>query len=130
MRRALIMPLLAAGCLGFAGCSPTNARVGVSPPPGLIYSHIKAPMGGPRLGERAPIQLPDDHKTGTATFRSIDLNVPTQNWSEPLSVGWGDGSWDKALRNGGIEEAYFADYRELKILNGIYTEIEIIVYGR
>lgn len=123
------MSALLAGAALLSGCL-ANERAGVSLPPGLIYTYQKAPLTAPRDDGPPKVILPDDVATGTSSFRKIDFSIPTLDYTRGASIGWGDGSWKTAMQDGNLEEAYFADVRTLKILNGLYTDIEIVIYGK
>lgn len=135
-RRALSSLLLAlGGVLGLAACSPNSARVGVSTGPAFLFKHVETPMTvrrGERGGPPQPLVIPADLRKGESRFYSISVPllgvVPTPGL-DPLSVGWGDGSMERAMEDGDIGEVLYADARELSILRGLFTKITIEAYG-
>jgi len=44
-------------------------------------------------------------------------------------VAWGDASYEKAARNGGITVLKHADQEIFQVLLGIYTRWTVVVYG-
>ena len=138
MRRAGTLLLLAAACAVLGGCNPANARVGVSTGPAFLYKNVETPMTvrrGERGGPPQPLIIPADLRKGEATFYCISpLSLPPgtgpllPGMPDPLGVGWGDGSMEKAMENGEIGEVLYADARELSILR-IFTKITIKAYG-
>lgn len=125
--------VVAAGGLLLSGCSPTGARVGVSQPPAFLLRSVEAPLTA-RRGASILIPPAEELQVGISTFRGVSIpligliSVPTPGIN-PLSFGWGDGSMESAMADGGIKEVIYADYREFSVLNGLYTRISIVAYG-
>lgn len=123
-----------------AGCSPTNARVGVGLPPAILFRNVRGAMTANRdvVRQRGGIPILDAPKIGRARAYQIQLSPPTGTdflvdadglqAARVASVGWGDMSLQKALKDGQIETFTHADYREISIL-GIFTQIDIYAYG-
>lgn len=135
MKRLAMAAALLLICLGLSGCILKESRVGVGMPPGLLYKKVRGPATAPRGGPG--IILPEGYKEGRATVHRVELGLPGLSQISPAfqaaeaaGVGWGDFAWETAMENGGLEEAYFSDYEELEILSGLYTRIELIVYGK
>ena len=122
---------LIAGPLLLAGCGPTSARVGISPPPALLVKVYEAPMTVRRArGENPqPLIIPPNLSEGNAHFYGCSLNIPGIPGGGAASVGWGDGSIEAALKDGNLKEVLYADYKEVSIINGVFTYIKIKAYG-
>lgn len=113
--------------LATSGCSPTSARAGVSLPSGMIYSNYVSPLSaGGR--DRSPVVIPPNMTVGKSSFTGVTLNIPMVPGSRALSVGWGDGSIERALRNGNLKRVIFADAKKVNIL-GILERVTIRCYG-
>ncbi|MEO8376541.1 MAG: hypothetical protein ABI579_02635 [Candidatus Sumerlaeota bacterium] len=127
--------LLMAACVALpllVGCSPTSARVGISPPPALLVKVYEAPMTVRRdrgANARSGITIPPNLVEGNSKFFGLSLNVPGIPGAGAASVGWGDGSIDAALKNGNLKEIVYADYKEISFINGVFTYIKIKAYG-
>ncbi|MDX2177361.1 MAG: hypothetical protein SF028_12925 [Candidatus Sumerlaeia bacterium] len=127
--RTLAVPLaLAAACLA-AGC--TSARVGVGTPMGIIYKDVVAPMSlerkrGPEAGQ--PVAIPPVLVDGVSTGYALDLSIPGLEFTRPFSIGWGDMSLERAMREGGLERVVYADGRETTILR-IFQRARVVAYG-
>ena len=119
-RSLLAILVLAVGICFSTGCT----RMGVAPPPGLIFQNTESPMGFPKDKPKGDlIVLPANYKTGECTVYRV---TP---YSKALSIGWGDATWEKAVKNGGIEEAIFADVETLNVLM-LFESYTITVYGK
>ena len=113
----IILPFLMilVSALAVTGCGPVmDARVGISTPPGLLYSNTISPAGMKRArGPGPPFLRNGDIRIGTATAHRISFEIPTITWTEPLSFGWGDMSTQKALENGNLQEMYWMDAQNI-----------------
>lgn len=130
MTNRLLAAVAAASCL-LTGCSPTGSRAGVATPPAIFYKNDTTPLTviRGRAGEAPrPILIPKDARSGKSTSYSFALNIPGIPGGSALSVGWGDMSMEKAMKNGGLREVVYADAREMQILR-IFTRTTIIAYG-
>ena len=106
------------------GC--TGASVGVKPPAGLLFTYYKAPVTFKHLDPRKPEGAikPEDLKKGT----SIAANFVVPQTNDLISVGLGDITTTKAMKDAGIVSIHYVDYSYLSIL-GIYNQVEMIVHG-
>lgn len=119
-RSLLAMLVLVIGATLSTGCT----KMGVAPPPGIIFQNTESPMGFPKDKPKGDlIVLPANYKTGECTVYRF---TP---YFKALSVGWGDATWEKAVKSGGIEEALFADVETLNILT-LFESYTVTVYGK
>ena len=110
-----------------AGCN--SARVGVGLPVAMIYKNTTAPLTANidrRTGD--PMVIPKDVRMGKATAYALDFSIPGLEFTRALSVGWGDMSLERALKDGGLGEVSYGDGQEVQILR-IFTRARVIVYG-
>ena len=136
MTRSLVLPITAllVGILLLAGCSPTQARMGVSPPRGRLFTRYKAPMRC-RCSTPGGVARPKGLKVGTASATSVAApNIPGLGGGlglalRFLSVGWGDVTAEAAARKAGIKEILYSDYELLSVL-GVYNRATVFVYGK
>ena len=115
-----------------AGCQ--SGRVGVGQPRAFLYKNTITPYTAKRPDFRrgeTSIMIPDNLQSGKARFYYIGIPlfgvVPTPGLT-PLSVGWGDGSNEAAMKDAGINEIIYGDVAELEIL-GIFNKITMTVHG-
>lgn len=127
----LIVGILALGLLGGCGVSArpdlayrtaAKLRAPVLPPPGVLYSDVKAPLAA----------NPTDFgtKRGTATSKQLGLPpLPVAGLYSGLDlVGWGDASAKTAAARGGITRIEHVDYH-MKVYFMFYRVFTTEVYG-
>jgi hypothetical protein len=102
----------------FAEAGDVSYKAPVMPPPGFIFSEIKAPLTYDYHETQAT-----PPKVGRATSRYFCL------FYRPLSIAWEKSSVADAARNGGIQEVEYADYEFFNVL-GVYSEFTVVAYGR
>ena len=114
---AILFLLLANGCSYNARSFP---RVPLAPPPGFVFTQIKAPLS---LDYAATASQPP--KTGSAMTHYVGLP-----FYDVISFAWNDtANVETAARNGGITEIEYADYELLQVL-GVYSQFTVHAYGR
>jgi TRL-like protein family len=120
-RIILSVLLLGVICIAISGC--LDARMGVSPPPGLLYAYYSAPLAikAKDMKNMPPLE---SLKVGTASTNKVDARIGYG----ALSLGWNDMDLTTAMENGGITKVYYADYEFLSVL-GVYIDAQIRVYG-
>jgi hypothetical protein len=133
--RAIFLLLVVVGLVGCQG-----ARVGVGMPRALLYQNTTVPFTVKRdrgPGPTQPLVIPPNVSKGESTFYGISINIPGLTSAffipvptlDPFSVGWGDGSLEKAMEQGDIGEVLYGDADHLVILNGLWTRVRVRVYG-
>lgn len=127
------LPSLILLCLAvplLSSCFFMDGRTGVGLAPAFVYKNVTTPMSaGPRGGPGLVINGPI--KSYSVTAHRIGLDIPfvfPPGVGDALSVGWGNMSLERALREGEIDSFLFADGNEMTIL-GLYTRNRIIVYS-
>jgi hypothetical protein len=123
--------VFATACAGPGGAARPDApfrmiagyKAGVIPPLGLIYSHVKAPLGA------TPTTL--GPKTGRSTVHEIGLPpLPLPGLYTGINlVSWGDASEKAATADGGISQIDQLDY-EFESYFWIYKKFTTEVTGR
>lgn len=92
----------------------------VKPPPGLIYSNVKAPLTYDFHGQ----------KVGAANTKMAEEN--TTYFAVPffsyVSFAWDKSAIEGIAKKGGINEISHADYEYYTIL-GLYSKFKVKVYG-
>jgi len=120
-RKPLLALVLGVLALGTAGCQFFGHKTPVIPPPGLIYSDVKAPLTvnyhGTPVGSAAS-------KSGSKKTKYLWIPIPFV----PLRFGWDEAEVSTIARENGITEIAYADYQIMSIL-GIYQEFTVQVYG-
>lgn len=99
-----------------------KAKTPVAPPPGLIYTHYKAPLSA-ATGEVGS-------RTGESTSHQIGLPpLPFPGLTTGLSLfSWGDASRESAVREGGISQVTQVDY-DFTVVLMIYRRFRTEVHG-
>ena len=94
----------------------------MAPPPGIIYSHYKAPL------DIQPGTL--GSKKGSASVHQIGLPpLPLPGLAAGLDLfSWGDASVKQAATNGGIRNVHQTEY-DYRVILMIYREFTTEVYG-
>lgn len=123
--RAALFPLLgvllATSGLMLSGCASSGYRTPIKPPPGFIYSEIKAPLMIP--SPDIDISAADQVKVYTQT-----IQIPYPPYAPFINFTWGDAALEDAIRESGFTTVLYADYSWMTIL-GIYNELRIHVHG-
>ncbi len=130
-QRALVLILAVALIGGLSGCGNNpgravafyiyNTGVAVLPPPGLLYTNVRAPVTA-----QAPASL--GTRSGSATVNQIAIPpIPGIMPAIPL-ISWGDVSKEEAARNGGLTDVTHMDYQLTSILM-FYRRFKLTAYG-
>jgi len=89
----------------------------VQPPPGVLYSHFRAPLS-------------TDYKDTVAAGKTGEAS--TLYFWEPIlgtSWAWRDASIQTAASKAGITKVAYADYEAFAVL-GIFGKFRVIVHGQ
>lgn len=119
MRISLAL-LLLAWALGGAGCAVSPTMAPVVPPVGCLFTCYSAPL---TTDARA---VPFGTRIGEAKTQYLRLAI--QEELSLVDFAWGDGSIERAARNGNITRVDFADYEYVTVL-GIYSSFTVRAYG-
>ncbi len=111
-QRLLLACAAAALCWG---C--TTWRAPVEPPPGLLFTHYRAPLTADVAG------VPTGGKTGTASTLYVRDPIITG-----MGIAWADASIEAAAAEGDITKIHYADYEVLSVL-GVFGQFTVRVHG-
>jgi hypothetical protein len=117
MRPKLLALLMLTALVGPSGCAGLP-KTPVQPPRGRIFESVQAPLS---VNYQATLAAPA--KTGRATYHHVWIPLNSN-----LSFSWQSVSIENAVRNGGLSEVEYVDYKVLSVL-GVYTEFTIIAHG-
>lgn len=115
----ILICIMLSGCGGLLRMKPRNT-VPMSPPGGILYSSVKAPLTVDFNG----------NPTGQDVKK---FSYGETNWfwiplSNSLEFGFGEVDLESIARKGNIEKVSYADY-ELTTIIFIYSNFKINVYG-
>lgn len=126
---AVLAAVLSVAAFGCADASRSAAflvgrnKVAVIPPPGVLFTSVKAPISAGVSGK------PLGGRRGTATAHSIGIPPnPLTGWRGIPIITWGDMSEKQALANGGISSPSHVDYDSLSVLM-VYRRLTLVAYG-
>lgn len=119
-RRAIMLVIVAAGCLSGSGCALIRFNTPVRPPLGAIFTDIKAPL------TVAFNRTPAGEATRTVSHSEIlfvhDILLTG------MSIGWDDAAIARIARDGGLESVAYADYEFFQVF-GVYAKFTVYVHG-
>lgn len=115
---------LALGSVGVAFLSACglNYSAPLKPPPGFIFTSIKAPLD--HSFSKNNVTDAKDLKTGVSESQYIMIPL----FFNP-SIAFGDADVKKAANAGGISNLQYADYEIFNVL-GIYIKTTVIARGK
>ncbi len=126
-RRIMALAALAFAPLLLGGCE----RTGIGLPMAMIYENTTTPFRvRPRSqGPPKPLIITDDLKETRVRSYRLAANIPgIPASSRILSVGWGNISGERAIREGEFRDVVYADAQTISVL-GLYTKTVIKAYG-
>ena len=121
LRRSMTFIACTLAVAGLTGCG-AMLRAPIVPPPGFIYSNIKAPLDYDPNGSGTRVSL-GEARVGTAESQYVWVPL-----NGALSFAWGDVSYKQAAQNGNLSNVAFADYEYFNVL-GIYAKTTVHAYG-
>ncbi len=114
MRKCIALLDVAVLLVGLSGCA--LPRVPVQPPPGVLFSHYRAPLSTDYKDTAVA------GKTGEASTFFIWEPIFDTTWA------WDDASIQTAASRAGITKIAYADYEAFSVLS-MFGKFKVIVHG-
>jgi hypothetical protein len=102
----------------FSARAGADYKVNVLPPPGLIYSHVKAPL------TTVFNNTPNEANMKMAHKKTSYFSIPTVS----INFAWGNAAIQRIAQEAGIEQVTYADYEFWNIFT-VFKAFRVNVYG-